>query len=206
MSYKAEKSFWEKFSGVFFVVIFHLAVIYGLAVGLNHDPMDLLRQQVDAKIIEEVAPPPEEAPPPPPPDFVPPPPDFVPPPDIEFAADEAPPPAANAITVSRAPPPPVVAAVVGARTPKKGLSRPPYPSSSVRLGEEGLVGLSLYLDTNGKVRDGKVAISSGFERLDTAALKHAMREWKFDPCLEGSQPVACWHKINFRFAIKDAGG
>jgi len=203
MSYKAEKSFWEKFSGVFFVVILHLVVIYGLAVGLNHDPMELLRQQVDAKVIEEVAPPPEEAPPPPPPDFVPPPPDFVPPPDIEFAAEEAPPQSANAITVSRAPPAPLV---VGARTPKKGLSRPPYPSSSQRMGEEGLVGLALYLDTQGKVRDGKIAASSGFERLDTAALKHALREWKFDPCLEGSEPVACWHKINFRFALKDAKG
>lgn len=205
MSYKAEKSFWEKFSGVFVVVVFHLAVIYGLAVGLNHDPMDLLKQQIDAKIIEEAPPPPEEAPPPPPPDFVPPPPDFVPPPDIEFAVDEAPPQNTNAITVSREPPPPVVQ-TVGARTPKKGLSRPPYPSSSQRLGEEGVVGLTLYLAESGKVQDGKVETSSGFERLDTAALKHALREWKFEPCIKGDHPVPCWHRINFRFSLKDARG
>lgn len=202
MSYKPEKTALEKFSGIFFVVLFHLAVIYGLAVGLNHDPMDLLKQQIDAKIIEEAPPPPDEVPPPPPPDFVPPPPDFVPPPDIEFVVDEAPPQNPNAITVSREPPTP--AQVIGARTPKKGLSRPPYPSSSQRLGEQGLVGLALYLGTDGKVKEGKVAASSGFERLDTAALKHALRDWKFEPCLDGDKPVACWHKINFRFALKDA--
>lgn len=203
MSYKAEKRFWERFGGVFFVAVFHVAVIYALAVGLNHDPMELLKQKIDAKVIEEVAPPPEEVPPPPPPDFVPPPPDFVPPPDIEFATEEAPPQNANAITVSRQPPP---AQVTGARTPQKGLSRPPYPSSSQRLGEEGVVGLSLYLSADGKVHQGKIASSSGFERLDSAALKHAMKEWRFEPCLSGEKPVACWHRINFRFALKDARG
>jgi periplasmic protein TonB len=197
MSYNATKTPAERFSGIAFVVVFHLIIVYGLAVGLGHDPMKLVKQQIDAKIIEEQAPPEEEAPPPPPPDFVPPPPDFVPPPDIAFAPDIAP---ANtsAITVSKKP---VEVKVTQPRPPKKGLSRPPYPSASLRLGEEGVVGLTLYLDETGKVRDGKVESSSGFERLDTSALKHAIRVWKFEPCTKSNQPVACWHRIKFRFQI-----
>ena len=204
MSYKPEKSALEKSTGVITVIVFHLVIIYALAVGLNHDPMDIIKQQIDAKIIEEEAPPPDEAPPPPPPEFVPPPPDFVPPPDIEFTADAAPT-NTNAITVSTKP---VVEApkATPPRVPKKGLSRPPYPSSSLRLGEEGLVGLSLSLGADGKVLDGKVAVSSGFERLDTAALKHAIRSWKFEPCMSGDKPIACSYRMNFRFKISDEKG
>ncbi len=199
MSYNAKKTMSEKASGIAFVVLFHVLVVYGLAMGLGHDPMNLVKQQIDAKIIEEEAPSEEEAPPPPPPDFVPPPPDFVPPPDIEFTAD-APPPSANAITVSKKP---VEVPTTAPRPPKKGLSRPPYPSASLRLSEEGVVGLALYLDETGKVRDGKIESSSGYERLDSSALKHAIRAWKFEPCAKANQPVACWHRIKFRFKIDE---
>lgn len=197
MSYQAKKSLPERISGIGFVVLFHIIAIYGLAVGLGHDPISLAKQQIDTKIIEEETPPEEEAPPPPPPDFVPPPPDFVPPPDFDMVQD-APPANANAITVSKKP---VEIKIVGARSPKKGLSRPPYPSASLRLGEEGAVGLALYLDETGKVRDGKVDATSGSARLDNAALKHAIRAWRFEPCTKENQPVACWHKMKFRFQI-----
>lgn len=197
MSYNANKTFSQRFSGIIFVVLFHVAVIYGLASGLGSDAMNLVKQQIDAKIIEEAPPPETEAPPPPPPDFIPPPPDFVPPPDIDFAPDVAPT-NANAITVSRKP---VEVKVTPPRPPKKGLSRPPYPSASLRLSEEGAVGLALYLREDGKVVDGKIESSSGFERLDSAALKHAIRSWKFEPCTKENQPVACWHRIKFRFKI-----
>lgn len=200
MSYNANKTMSQKAGGIIFVVIFHLLVIYGLALGLGHNPMSLVKQQIDAKIIEEDTPPEEEAPPLPPPDFIPPPPDFVPPPDIEFTAEAPPPTATNAITVSNKP---VEAPVSAPRPPKKGLSRPPYPSASLRLNEEGVVGLALYLDETGKVREGKIESSSGFERLDSAALTHAIRAWKFDPCTKADQPVACWHRIKFRFKIDE---
>lgn len=206
-AYRAQKSPWEKFSGIFAVVAFHAVVVYGLIKGLNKEHIDLPPQVVETKVIEDEVPLPEEAPPPPPPEYIPPPPDYVPPPDFDVAVDVAPVATTNAITTTReAPPTPPPTQVVGARTPKKGLSRPPYPSSSERLGEEGVVGLSLYLDAKGKVSEGKIDSSSGFERLDQAALKHALREWKFEPCMNGSQPVPCWHQIRFRFALKDARG
>lgn len=166
MSYNAEQTFTEKFSGLTFVALFHLVVVYGLAVGLGHNPMSLIKQEISAKVIEDAAPPEEEAPPPPPPDFVPPPPDFVPPPDIAFAPDAAPA-NTNAITVSRKP---VEVKTLPARSPKKGLSQPPYPSASSRLGEEGVVVLALYLNEQGKVVDGKVANTSGHERLDLSLI------------------------------------
>jgi len=201
MSYKAKKTLPERITGIAVVVLFHVVIIYLLLNNLGHNPLEIVTQQIDAKIIEEEAPPAEEAPPPPPPDFVPPPPDFVPPPDIEFTADAPPPANANAITVSKKPVEEVK--TTGARPPKKGLSRPAYPAASTRLGEEGSVSLALYLDETGKVREAKVDASSGFERLDEAAVKHAVRAWKFEPCMKGTQPVACWHRIKFRFKLDE---
>lgn len=203
MSYKASKSFSQRFGGLIFVVILHVIVVYGLAVALGRDPLAIVKQEIETKIIEDEAPPPEEAPPPPPPDFEPPPPDFVPPPDIAFTADAAPVTNANAITVSRKPVE-VVSKTTPPRQPKKGLSRPPYPAASLRLGEEGAVGLSLTLNETGKVQEATVDSSSGFERLDEAAVKHAIRSWKFEPCMNGDKPVACTYRMKFRFKISEA--
>ncbi|HMW49272.1 MAG TPA: energy transducer TonB, partial [Cellvibrionaceae bacterium] len=115
---------------------------------------------------------------------------------------------ANAITT--APVKPVEAAPVAkapptpAKPPKKGLSPPAYPSESKKLGEEGPVGLALYLNEEGKVQEARVETSSGFPRLDEAAVKQATKAWKFEPCTEDGKPVACWYKIKFRFQLKDA--
>jgi protein TonB len=86
----------------------------------------------------------------------------------------------------------------------KGLSRPQYPREALRLGEEGVVGLNLYITEDGKVAQAQVANTSGSERLDQAAVSHAQRSWKFIPCMQGDKPVACWHQLNFRWKIEDA--
>ncbi len=58
--------------------------------------------------------------------------------------------------------------------------RPSYPKVSRKRGEEGLVVLHVLLDERGAVISLAVTQSSGFERLDYAALK-AVRYWKFKP-------------------------
>jgi periplasmic protein TonB len=205
MSYHAKKSFFQRFSGLIFVVGLHVVAIFGLILGLKPSGDEQLIENVKVETVEEQKDQ-VEPPPPPPPDYIPPPPDFAPPPTFNVAADAPAP--VNAITtvpvkpVEAPPPQPKVASP--AKVPKKGLSRPDYPGESKKLGEEGVVGLALYLNEDGKVQDAKIEKTSGFERLDNAAVKQALKSWKFEPCTDDGKPVACWYKINFRWQLKDA--
>ncbi len=206
MSYHSKKSFASRFSGLIIVVGLHVGAIIALIFGLSPKGEMVVVENVKVETVEDQQ---EkvEPPPPPPPDYVPPPPDFAPPPQFNVAADAPAP--ANAISTTPVKPveaAPVVAKAppTPAKPPKKGLSPPNYPSESKKLGEEGPVGLALYLNEEGKVQEARVEASSGFPRLDEAAVKHATRSWKFEPCTEDGKPVACWYKIKFRFQLKDA--
>ena len=58
--------------------------------------------------------------------------------------------------------------------------RPAYPAVSLRLREQGTVRLRVLVGADGTVRKLELEQSSGFERLDQAALK-AVATWKFVP-------------------------
>ena len=62
------------------------------------------------------------------------------------------------------------------------LNNPPpaYPAESRRLKEEGVVMLRVDISSQGKVEQLALNKSSGYERLDQAALK-AVRKWIFQP-------------------------
>lgn len=203
MSYHARKSASQRSAGLFFVVVFHILLIWGFASGLANKVAEKIPEILKAEVVkeEQVV---EKEPPPPPPDIKPPPPDFVPPPSLDFVPD-APVNSTAIVAVQKEQPKPVPApALTRARVPPKGLSRPEYPSASIRLGEEGSTGLNLYLNEEGRVTEAQVSASSGSERLDEAAVKHAQRSWKFIPCMQGDKPVACWHQIKFTWRIEDA--
>ncbi|WP_121114430.1 energy transducer TonB [Croceibacterium ferulae] len=70
------------------------------------------------------------------------------------------------------------------------LSAPPprYPVQSRRRREQGTVELLLTLDTDGSVETIAVHRSSGFERLDDAALS-AVRRWRWEPTVQAGTPV-----------------
>ncbi|MFO1369343.1 MAG: energy transducer TonB [Marinagarivorans sp.] len=193
-----------RFYGVLTVAGLHAAVVLAFMIGLAPKNEMVLLDSVKVEAVEELN---EEMapPPPPPPDYAPPPPDFAPPPSFNVAADAPAP--ANAITTAPVPAEPAPVAIrapTPARPNKKGLAPPTYPSESKKLGEEGIVALALYLNEEGRVQDAKVETSSGFARLDDAAVKQAVKAWKFEPCTEEGKPVACWYKIKFRFLLKDA--
>jgi len=202
MSYHAKKSAGQRSTGLIIVVVFHALLIWGLAAGLHRDAIKNVVEILKADVKEEEVKK-EELPPPPPPDIKPPPPDFVPPPSLDFVPDA---PAPQAIQNVQRTEKKVEAPVnqTKAKTGPKGLSRPEYPSASIRLGEVGTTGLNLYVGEDGKVSDAQVSSSSGSERLDEAAKKHAIRSWKFIPCMVGDKPVACWHPIKFTWKIEDA--
>lgn len=83
-------------------------------------------------------------------------------------------------------------------------TKPEYPSAAARLGEEGVTGLSLYITTDGRVAEANVFSSSGSSLLDNAAIKHALRNWAFTPCMEGDKAVACWHQTKLVWRLEDA--
>lgn len=188
------------------VVALHVGMAYVIQSGLSRDAMELITGPLDVKMIEEIIQ--EEKEPPPPPPKIETPPPFVPPPEIaiEFTA-EAPAQAITA-TIQKPPPapPPMAAPVV--RTPprsdpKRPFTEPEYPPTSRRLGQEGTVVLLIYVLADGKVGDVKVHKSSGFPKLDEAAVKEAKRSWRFIPAREGNTPVADWGQFAVTFRLTD---
>lgn len=203
MSYHANKSMGQRSFGLIFVVVFHIILIYGLASGLASDVSNKVAEVLQTKVVEEEKLEEIVEPPPPPPDTKVPPPDHVPLPTLDFMPDA---PAATAIkaVVREAPKVESTAAVTRPKPAGKGLSQAEYPAASVRLGEEGVVGLSMNIAETGRVTEATITKSSGFERLDEAARKHAERAWKFIPCMQGDKPVACVHQMNVRMKIENA--
>ena len=75
---------------------------------------------------------------------------------------------------------------------------PTYPSQSRRLKEEGTVLLLVRVSADGAPTEVEVRQSSGFERLDDAALQ-AVRQWRFVPAKRGSQNVAASVLVPIQF-------
>ena len=102
------------------------------------------------------------------------------------------------------PTPPPLAPFVAGRLDPRFLSRfqPPYPSASRRLGEEGSVVVAVLVDAGGRVRSAEVARSSGFVRLDEAAVAQALERWRFIPASRGGEAVESQLRITVSFVLK----
>lgn len=80
---------------------------------------------------------------------------------------------------------------------------PRYPPASRRLGEEGTVILRVELDEQGKVCTARISSSSGFARLDAAALD-AVRNWQCTPAHRNGQPVRAVALQPFKFILQES--
>ena len=78
---------------------------------------------------------------------------------------------------------------------------PKYPIESRRQQEQGTVVLNVLVGTAGTVVDISIAKSSGFERLDKAALA-AVRGWRWSPTLRNGQPVMVKGYVDIPFVLK----
>jgi protein TonB len=65
---------------------------------------------------------------------------------------------------------------------------PRYPLASRREGEQGTVTLRVLVDRNGLPARVDIQTTSGWPRLDSAALE-AIKEWRFRPAQRGTDPV-----------------
>jgi protein TonB len=197
--------------GAGFVVLFHIAFVYALVTSLAHRTVDVVRAPVETRIIDEAR---EQTPepPPPPPEFTPPPVAFVPPPEVHVELPP-PPPKSNAITVVapvRPVPTPVPPAPAPAAEPVRAMPRidashsrePEYPPTSRRLGEEGSLIVQVLVDTNGRVTDAKLVQSSGFDRLDQAALEGVKGNYRFVPGTVDGKPAPMWFTFRFTWKLR----
>ena len=212
------------------VVGFHLVALWALHTGLLRRAVELvIPVQVLAELIEPPQPllaPAPPAPPPPKPMPRPPPPKPAPRPTsapVAPATPEPAPPLASAITV----PPAVTAAATTATAPPVAdmaapappappapprvdlpsssadyLNNPPppYPPLSRRMGEQGQVVVRARIEVNGTASQAEIRSSSGYERLDQAALQ-TVKRWRYVPGKRGGVPEAMWFNIPIRFVL-----
>ncbi|MFV3129216.1 energy transducer TonB [Niveispirillum sp. KHB5.9] len=205
--------------GVAVVVLLHVGVIYALMSGLARTVVQVIADPIQAEIVEEITPPPEDTPPPPPPPkFETPPPPYIPPPEVVIAN---PPPVQSAISTATSerpptvqPPPRQVAAAppappTGGKIDGKsiGKNRPEYPAQSIRLEEAGTTVMRLFCNADGRITDGTIEKSSGFERLDGAWMKEAKRgRWRCEPPTVDGKPQGAWipSMVPLTFRLEDA--
>ncbi len=106
-----------------------------------------------------------------------------------------------------APPAPVAAPapaqVTAARFDADYLKNPPpaYPSLSRRLREEGRVLLLVRVSAQGAADSVQLRQSSGFSRLDEAAIE-AVRQWRFIPAKRGDEAIAASVIVPIVFRIE----
>ena len=79
--------------------------------------------------------------------------------------------------------------------------RPSYPSISRRMGEQGKVMLRVFVNAQGQPEQIQIQQSSGFDRLDKAAVD-AVRRWKFTPGSRNGVAEARWNIVPINFVLE----
>lgn len=78
---------------------------------------------------------------------------------------------------------------------------PAYPRLSKRLNESGRTVLMVHVDADGLPLQVNLHTSSGYGRLDQAALD-AVRRWRFIAAKQGDKAVAAWVLVPIHFALR----
>ena len=210
------------------VVLAHGGALWAVQRGLERPPLEPPRVPVIAAelitaavpIIEEVPPSLPDPPAPTPPKPVPAP---LPVADASPTAMSVPPAPAENVQPDPEPAPPVAySGPPGPPGPPSGTSgsgephvtlpsskasylnnpRPQYPPMSKRLGETGTVMLKVLVGADGTAKDVLIHKSSGFERLDVAALE-AVRKWRFVPGTRLGVPEDMWFNVPVKWVLND---
>ena len=203
------------------VLLFHVVALWVLQTGLLQRVVEVL---VPVELLSEFIEPPQPKKAPPP---APPPPSVaqpvmakaaaLPPPPMPLAiADPTPAPNAPLGVPARATPlapitAPVAVAPAPVAPPKVELPssdadylqnpKPAYPAMSKRLGEQGKVVVRVLIGVDGAAQQAEIRQSSGFDRLDQAALLTAQR-WRYVPGKRGGVPEAMWFNVPINFILE----
>lgn len=102
-----------------------------------------------------------------------------------------------------APAPPAPAAVIppNVRAAYANNPQPVYPAASRRLNEQGISRLRVLVGADGRVQNLELEKSSGFARLDAAAMS-TVRDWKFAPARQGDSAVPAWVLVPINWKLE----
>jgi protein TonB len=78
---------------------------------------------------------------------------------------------------------------------------PDYPHLSRQRNEQGKVVVNVFIGVDGLPLNAVVKVSSGFERLDAAALS-AAKAWRYVPGKRGGVPEAMWFAVPINFVME----
>ena len=210
MDYAQQQRSWGKhLPSITLVVLLHIALGYALVTGLARRVVEVIKQPIETKIIEEIKKPPPDVPPPPPPKLAAPPPPFIPPPEINIQVPQVQTqPTITTVTTVKPPPGPMVIAPPAPPAPKpagppvrkefKAAYRvePQFPRQALREGMSGRVVAHVYVEPNGAVSDVKIISSSN--RIFDREVVRALSQWKFNP-----EPVGFIGEYEIVFNLKD---
>lgn len=100
------------------------------------------------------------------------------------------------------PGPPAEAPVTPPRVDASHLNNPApqYPSLSRRMREEGRVLLDVHILPDGSVGEVRLRTTSGFRRLDDAAIA-AVQRWRYVPARQGEKAIAYWYVQPIVFSL-----
>ncbi|MDZ7918581.1 energy transducer TonB [Rhodoferax sp.] len=79
--------------------------------------------------------------------------------------------------------------------------KPQYPALSKRLHEQGKVVVRALIGTDGQASQASVKTSSGFERLDQAAVNTVLK-WRYVPGKRGGVPEAMWFDVPVNWVLQ----
>jgi periplasmic protein TonB len=80
-------------------------------------------------------------------------------------------------------------------------ARPQYPPMSKRLNEQGKVVVRALIGTDGTASQASIKSSSGFDRLDQAALATVLK-WRYVPGKLGGVPEAMWFDVPVNWVLQ----
>jgi periplasmic protein TonB len=186
------------------VVVLHIVIGYALINGLARRVVEVLKQPIETKIIEEIKKPPPDVPPPPPPKLNTPPPPFIPPPEINIQIPQVT--QAPTITVQTTTPPPPGPPVIQKQVETQPAIRreykasyrvePQFPRQAISQGMSGKVIAWVHVAPNGTVTN--VEIKNSSNRIFDREVIRALSQWKFNP-----EPVGFIGEYEIVFKLQD---
>jgi protein TonB len=201
------------------VVLLHVGVLWALQSGLMRRaveviiPGEILSEFIsppapEARRPQTPAPPRKPEPAPPKAQVQPPTPQPVtataPSPAVAQAAPAAAAPAAieaSTVVAPAAPPAPARIELPSSDAAYLNNPKPSYPALSRRLGEQGKVVVRVLIGVDGTAQQAEIRSSSGYDRLDQAALA-TVRSWRYTPGRRNGVAEAMWFNVPINFVLE----
>ncbi len=205
------------------VGLLHVGFIYALYSGLLTRAVELI---VPVVVLSQFIEPskPKDAPPPPPPPPQPPQvkkaiakaPTVAAPMPVAIADPTPAPNAPNGVVTPQPPPAPIAAPVAAApvappapppvQLPSSDADylqnpKPAYPAISRRMNEQGKTTVRVFIGADGQPQRAEIGKSSGFTRLDEAALATVLR-WRYVPGKRGGVAEAMWFNVPINWVLE----